>query len=96
MNVDNELLKKLEKLSHIEISEDKRDETIAQLQNVLSFVENISDIDTEDEATKFMMGDKATGLREDTPISSTEIADGILSHAPKSADHSFAVPKIIE
>lgn len=96
MNVDNDLLKKLEKLSHIEISDDKRDETIAQLQNVLSFVENISDIDTDNEATKFTMAETPTALREDTPISSTEIADAILSHAPKSSDHSFAVPKIIE
>ena len=96
MNVDNDLLKKLEKLSHIEISEDKREETIAQLQNVLSFVENISDIDTDDEATKFMMGDAATGLRDDTPVSSTTVADAILDKAPKSAEHSFVVPKIIE
>ena len=96
MNVDNDLLKKLEKLSHIEISEDKREETISQLQNVLSFVENISDINTDDEATKFMMGDNATALREDTPISSTDVADAILSHAPKSAENSFVVPKIIE
>ena len=96
MNVDNDLLKKLEKLSHIEISEDKREETIAQLQNVLSFVENISDIDTDDEATKFVMSDNATGLREDTPKSSTEIADAILTNAPQSSNHSFVVPKIIE
>lgn len=96
MNVDNDLLKKLEKLSHLEISEDKREETITQLQNVLSFVENISEIDTDDEDTKFMMGDAATSLREDTPASSTTIADAILSNAPKSAEHSFVVPKIIE
>lgn len=96
MNVDNDLLKKLEKLSYIEIADDKREETIAQLQNVLSFVENISDINTDDVDTKFTMTDAPTGLREDIPMGSTEIADAILSHAPKSSDHSFSVPKIIE
>jgi aspartyl-tRNA(Asn)/glutamyl-tRNA(Gln) amidotransferase subunit C len=96
MNVDNDLLKKLEKLSNLEIAEDKREETIAQLQNVLSFVENISDVDTSDESTKFTMSQNATRLRADEAVSSTAIADDILSHAPKSDNHSFSVPKIIE
>lgn len=96
MNVDNDLLKRLEKLSNLEIAEDKRQETIEQLQNVLSFVENISDIDTSDESTKFAMNDSATQLRADEPKSSTEIADQILDHAYKSENHSFTVPKIIE
>ncbi len=96
MNVDNDLLKRLEKLSNLEIAEDKRQETIEQLQNVLSFVENISDIDTSDEATKFTMSDAATKLRADEIQKSTAIADQILDHAPKSENHSFTVPKIIE
>ena len=96
MNVDNELLKKLEKLSHIEIADDKREETITQLQSVLSFVENLSEVDTSDEATKFMMQAGTTILRADEPQSSTAIADAILSHAPKSENDSFVVPKIIE
>ena len=96
MNVDNDLLKKLEKLSHLKIADDKREETITQLQSVLSFVENISDVNTGNEATKFSMKEASTHLREDLPISSSTISDHILNHAPKSDDHSFSVPKIIE
>ena len=96
MNVDNDLLKKLEKLSHIEIAEDKREETISQLQSVLSFVENLSEVDTDNEATKFVMNNAHTILREDTPRTEHTIATEILSHAPQSSEDSFIVPKIIE
>lgn len=96
MNVDEALLKRLEKLSQIEIKDEKRQETIDQLQNILSFVENLSEIDTEDEQTKFMMHETATQVREDVPRDTSSVADEILSHAPKSEDHLFIVPKIIE
>ena len=96
MHVDETLLAKLEKLSHIKIDDDKRTETIDQLQNILSFVENLSDINTDDASAKFLMGDAPTALREDTPQSKTSIADAILDHAPKSENHLFVVPKIIE
>jgi len=96
MNVDNTLLKKLEKLSHIEIAEEKRDETIAQLQSVLSFVENLSEVDTKNHATKFVMNDGHTQLRADEPRAEHTIATEILKHAPQSTEDSFIVPKIIE
>jgi len=42
------------------------------------------------------MSNAATPLREDTPKCDTAINDEIIQHAPKSADHFFIVPKIIE
>ncbi len=96
MRVDDTLLKKLEKLSYIEIKEEKRAQTIEQLQEILSFVENLNDIDTQSEDTKFLMTKQATHLRADEPLSKTEIADDILEHAPRSEAHLFVVPKIIE
>ena len=96
MRVDETLLKKLEKLSYIEIKEEKRAQTIEQLQEILSFVENLNDIDTEGVDTKFLMTEQATRLRSDEPLSKTDIADAILEHAPRSEEHFFVVPKIIE
>ncbi len=96
MNVDETLLQKLEKLSQIKIDDAKRKETIDQLQNVLSFVENLSEIETADDQSKFLMRDEATQLRADEPRDAHTISDDILSHAPKAEDHLFVVPKIIE
>jgi len=96
MQIDDTLLSRLEKLSSLKIDEDKRDEVVKQLSQIVSFVDNLSELDTKDVDDKFSMNDKSTFLREDTPSCDTQINDEILKHAPKSADQFFIVPKIIE
>ena len=96
MQIDDTLLSRLEKLSSLKIDEDKRDEVVEQLSQIVSFVDNLSELDTKDVDDKFSMNDKSTFLREDTPSCDTQINDEILKHAPKSADQFFIVPKIIE
>ncbi|KIM10518.1 MAG: glutamyl-tRNA amidotransferase [Sulfuricurvum sp. PC08-66] len=97
MNVDDALLTKLEKLSYLKIDKSRRTHTIEQLQSILSFVENLSEIDTANTPANFAMQPNAyTPLRLDEPRDNSEIADAILSHAPRSVEHFFVVPKIIE
>lgn len=96
MKIDDALLKKLEKLSYLEIAEDKREEIISQLSKIVSFVENLSELDTLDIDPTFSMTDKGTRLREDEAQSSKEVSESILRNAPHSEDNFFIVPKIIE
>ena len=96
MQIDNALLTKLEKLSYLEISEDKREEVIAQLSKIVSFVDNLSELDTTNMDPTFAMTSNGTRLREDTVNASEEVSKSILSNAPHSEDNFFIVPKIIE
>jgi aspartyl-tRNA(Asn)/glutamyl-tRNA(Gln) amidotransferase subunit C len=96
MQIDEKLLQRLEKLSYVQISEDKREEVIAQLSEIVGFVDNLSELDTSNVDAVFAMNDNATPMREDIPSCDAQINDEILSHAPHSADHFFIVPKIIE
>ncbi len=96
MQIDDALLKKLEKLSYLEIADEKREEIISQLSEIVSFVDNLSELETNDIDPTFSMTDKGTSLREDIPASSKEVSDSILSNAPESEDNFFIVPKIIE
>ena len=96
MQVDDALLSKLEKLSFLQVSDDKREEIKEQLSEIVSFVDNLSDLDTEGVDANFSMDDRPTPLREDSVKPSTQISEDILSHAPKSTDNFFIVPKIIE
>lgn len=96
MQIDDALLRKLEKLSYLEIEEDKREEIISQLSKIVSFVDNLSELDTKDMDPTFAMTDKGTRLREDSAMSSKEVSQSILSSAPLSEDNFFIVPKIIE
>ena len=96
MQVDNALLSRLEKLSYLQISEDKREEIIAQLSEIVSFVDNLSELNTDNVDDKFSMTNQATFTREDVENCDRTINDNILKNAPDSADHFFIVPKIIE
>lgn len=96
MQVNDALLTRLEKLSFLKVSDDKRDEIIKQLSEIVSFVDNLSELNTDNIDDKFAMSNEATFLREDTPLCNREINDAILKNAPLSADHFFIVPKIIE
>ncbi|MBU0632678.1 Asp-tRNA(Asn)/Glu-tRNA(Gln) amidotransferase subunit GatC [bacterium] len=96
MQVDNALLTRLEKLSYLKVSDDKREEIIAQLSEIVSFVDNLNELNTDNVDDKFSMTDQATYTREDSENCNRTINDDILKHAPDSQDHFFIVPKIIE
>ena len=96
MQINDELLTKLEKLSYLKIADEKREEVIAQLSEIVSFVDNLSELDTKDLNPTFGMTDKGTLLREDKPSASKEVSSSILSNAPRTEDNFFIVPKIIE
>lgn len=96
MKIDETLLKKLEKLSFIEIESDKREQMIADLSEVVNFVNNLSELDTSGVSDKFAMSDSATLLREDEASCDGAINEAILNSTPRSKDSFFVVPKIIE
>lgn len=96
MQIDDTLLQRLEKLSYLQVPEDHRAEMISQLSEIVSFVDNLSELNIEGIDPTFAMSDVATRLREDHGIADRSINDDILSHAPDAKDHFFIVPKIIE
>ncbi|MCJ7764499.1 MAG: Asp-tRNA(Asn)/Glu-tRNA(Gln) amidotransferase subunit GatC [Thiovulaceae bacterium] len=96
MQVDDALLKRLEKLSFLTIEDDKREEIIAQLSGILAFVDNLSELDTENVDDNFAMNANGTPLREDKPSCDPAINSAILKHAPQNEENFFIVPKIIE
>lgn len=96
MNIDNDLLERLEKLSMLKIDAAHREEVIGQLSEILTFVDNLSTLDTSDAADTFALTPQPTKLRPDTPECDTRINDDTLKRAPASESHFFIVPKIIE
>ncbi len=96
MKIDENLLQRLEKLSYLQIPQDHREEMISQLSEIVSFVDNLSQLSTQGINPTFTMSDASTHLREDQGYVDRTVNDDILTHAPRSSDHFFIVPKIIE
>ena len=96
MQIDNTLLEKLEKLSHLRIADSKKEEVMGQLTEILGYIDNLNELDTENLDAAFSTLEGGTPLREDISREPNNIAKEILSHAPQSQDDFFIVPAIIE
>jgi aspartyl-tRNA(Asn)/glutamyl-tRNA(Gln) amidotransferase subunit C len=96
MQIDNTVLAKLETLSHLRIDDSKKEEVMGQLTEILGYIDNLNELDTDALSASFSTLEGGTPLREDTPREAHDIAKNILSHAPESQDDFFIVPAIIE
>ena len=96
MQIDDTLLAKLEKLSHLRIADEKKTEVMAQLTEILGYIDNLNELDTDALSPAFSTLEGGSPLREDIPREPNDIAKEILSHAPQAEDDFFIVPAIIE
>lgn len=94
MQIDEKLLRKLEKLSALRITEN-RNETIVQLSEIVNFVEKLNELDLNSEEITVNTIKGGTPLRVDGTKNS-DVIEQVLECAPKKQEHFFVVPKIIE
>ncbi|MCR1814987.1 Asp-tRNA(Asn)/Glu-tRNA(Gln) amidotransferase subunit GatC [Aliarcobacter butzleri] len=96
MTVDDKLIARLEKLSSLQVDDEKKEKLKSELADIINFVENLNDIDVSNIEATFSTIEGGTPLREDISKQDLELSNHILKHAPKSEDGYFIVPKIIE
>ena len=96
MQIDDKVLENLEKLSHLRIDNSKKDEIKNQLTGILSYIENLNELNTDELSSTFSTLEGGTPMREDIPEGDDSIAKEILGHAPDARDDFFIVPAIIE
>lgn len=94
MDINKTLFEKLEKLAMLNFPNEKIPDITKNLEDILGFVENISQIQTTEDSC--MNADCKTPLREDKVELVTSIPESTLKTAPNSQDGYFIVPKIIE
>ena len=95
MIVDETLLAKLEKLSNLSIDEEHRKEIKGQIENIITFVDSLSELDDRLEGIEFPKVDRQLPFRADEPIKNNAMQT-IAATAPKTEGNFFVVPKIIE
>ncbi len=96
MQIDHTVLAKLEMLSHLYIDNDKKEEVISQLSEIVEYVENLNELDTDHLDPSFSTLTGGTPLRADEPHNDPQIPKEIIQHSPRHADDFFIVPAIIE
>jgi aspartyl-tRNA(Asn)/glutamyl-tRNA(Gln) amidotransferase subunit C len=94
MAIDKETVKYVAKLSRIKLDDDKIDDFTHQLDDILSYIEKLNQLDTDNiQPTSHVLGLENV-FRKDINILSLD-NDLTLSNAPAKEDGHFKVPKII-
>jgi len=96
VKIDDALLERLQKLSMLEVEEEKKAAIEEELNKFLAFVDVLEELDLEGMEISSSPNVTAAPLRKDEPQNDPQIPKIILEHAPKAEDDFFIVPKIIE
>ncbi len=96
MQINDDLLSKLEHLSSLKIEPSKRKETEEQLSQIVNFVENLNELELDKEEATFTTVKGGTPLRKDEICKNEETVNIILENSPKHQERFFSVPPIIE
>ncbi|MEM8798809.1 MAG: Asp-tRNA(Asn)/Glu-tRNA(Gln) amidotransferase subunit GatC [Pseudomonadota bacterium] len=95
MSIDLETVKKIASLARITLSDEEADPLKGELNNILAWVEQLSEVDTDGVPAMTSAVETSLFQRPD------EVADGgyaerVLANAPSAEFGYFAVPKVIE
>jgi aspartyl-tRNA(Asn)/glutamyl-tRNA(Gln) amidotransferase subunit C len=94
MEVNDALIDNLAKLSHLSFNEEERKEIKADLQEMISFIEKLKEVNTEGIPPLLHMSSNVNILREDVVRGSVSREEA-LKNAPETDGTFFKVPKVI-
>ena len=95
MAVDRATVRRIAALARIKVPDGELDKLAGELSNILGWVEQLGEVDTEGVAPMTSVVPMKLRRREDV-VTDGGIGDDILANAPQRRDAFFAVPKVIE
>jgi aspartyl-tRNA(Asn)/glutamyl-tRNA(Gln) amidotransferase subunit C len=95
MPVSSEQVRHIAKLARIAMSEEELARLEPELNNILGWVEQLAEVDTDGVEPLTAVIDQKLRLRDDV-VNDGNIRDEVLANAPDAQHGFFAVPKVIE
>ena len=95
MPVSTEQVRHIAKLARIAMSDEEIGRLAPELNNILGWVEQLGEVNTEGVEPLTAVIDQKLRLRDDV-VTEGNIRDEILANAPEAQHGFFAVPKVIE
>jgi aspartyl-tRNA(Asn)/glutamyl-tRNA(Gln) amidotransferase subunit C len=94
MKIDDNMIQKISSLAYLEFKEEEKEKIRQDLEQILTFVEKLKELDTEDVEPLIYLSDKTDVLREDKVVESISHNEAMLN-APTKSGRFFKVPKVI-
>ena len=95
MSVSIEQVRHIAKLARIAVSDEEIERLAPELNNILGWVEQLGEVNTDGVEPLTAVIDQKLRLRDDV-VTEGNIRDEILANAPEAQHGFFAVPKVIE
>ncbi|WP_313524188.1 Asp-tRNA(Asn)/Glu-tRNA(Gln) amidotransferase subunit GatC [Shinella sp.] len=95
MSVDLATVKRVARLARIAVSEEEANRMTGELNGILGFVEQLSEVNVEGVEPMTSVTPMAMRKREDV-VNDGNKADAIVANAPATDRNFFQVPKVVE
>ena len=95
MALDKATVANIATLARIKLTEAELEPLAKELSHILSWVEQLNEVDTSDVAPMASASAAKLPMRDDT-VSDGGHRDAILGNAPRATRGFFAVPKVVE
>jgi len=100
MSVTRETVAKIASLARIRMGEDELDRMVPELNTILGWVDQLSEVDTSAVEPMTAVIPQALRLRDDMidadPLTGGNVRDKVLANAPAPEHGFYGVPKVIE
>ena len=95
MSVDQKTVRHVAKLARIAMSDDEVDALVPELNQILGWVEHLSEVDTDGVEPMTSAVAATLPLREDVVTDGGDVSR-VLGNAPRAVDGFYVVPKVVE
>jgi aspartyl-tRNA(Asn)/glutamyl-tRNA(Gln) amidotransferase subunit C len=95
MSVTNEQVRHIARLARIAMSDEELERLVPELNNILGWVEQLGEVNTNGIEPLTAVIDQKQRLRDDL-VTEGNIREELLANAPEAQHGFFAVPKVIE
>ena len=95
MLIDEKIITKIAKLARIKITDEEKPHYIKELNSIMKFVEQLSEVNTDDVPIMTSVVNSKMTMREDKVTDGGYTSD-ITANAPVSDFDCFVVPKVVD
>lgn len=95
MAIDTETVKRVAFLSRLKIDDAKIEATEKEFNKILSWIEELNEVNTDNVEPLISVNDTTLRLRDDE-ITDGNCQEAVLKNAPDKEYDYFAVPKVVE
>ena len=93
--MDKDTVCKVARLARIKTSEDDLERLAPQLSGIIQWIEQLSEVDTDNVEPLANVVDITLALREDA-VSDGDCQDKVLGNAPEETQGFYVVPKVVD